>query len=300
MDKESYLKLVTCTMHRYLLRAGLAALACGLLFVAACSSGEEFGEFGAPRGQTAESGGEPASGGPVWTPTGNEGSITGTIHFQGTAPQFRPLSMDADAACAAKHSGPVYPEAVITNDNGTLRNAFVYVKSGLEGKSFAVPGTPVVLDQDGCLYHPHVLGIQAQQTLEVRNSDNTTHNIHPLPQVNREWNLGQPAGAQPIEQSFSRPEASIPVKCNQHPWMRAYIHVLSHPFYAVSGDDGTFTIEGLPPGSYEIEVMHEQYGAMTQQVTVAANGSVNTDFTYNSAQAYQRSSLTLMPTLVLH
>ncbi len=140
--------------------------------------------------------------------------------------------MDADAVCAAKHSKPVYPEVVVVNSNGTLRNVFVYVKSGLDGKAFAVPDQPMVLDQDGCLYKPHVVGIQARQNLKVVTSDKTTHNIHPMPKVNREWNVSQPPGADPIMKSFNRPEVGIPVKCNQHPWMRAYIHVLGHPFYA--------------------------------------------------------------------
>ena len=107
------------------------------------------------------------------------------------------------------------------------------------------------------MYKPHVVGIQARQQLKVVTSDKTTHNIHPLPKVNREWNVSQPPDADPIMQSFSRPEESIPVKCNQHPWMRAYIHVMSNPFYAVTGDDGSFKIEGLPAGEYELEAMHE-------------------------------------------
>lgn len=242
---------------------------------------------------------EQSAGGEVWKPTGQEGSVTGKIGFEGTAPKFRAISMDADSVCAAKHSGAVYPETVVLNGNGTLRNVFVFVKSGLEGKNFAVPGESVELDQDGCLYKPHVLGIQAKQQLKVVTSDNTTHNIHPLPKVNREWNVSQPPGADPIMQTFSRAEESIPVKCNQHPWMRAYIHVMSNPFYAVSGDDGTFKIEGLPPGEYELEALHEEFGAMTMKVTVAANQPATADFSFNAKQAYRPSSLKMMPALVL-
>jgi hypothetical protein len=236
----------------------------------------------------------------VWKPAGNEGSIAGKINFQGQAPKARAISMDADSVCASKHSKAVYPETVVANDNATLRNVFVYVKSGLEGKNFAVPDDAVVLDQDGCVYKPHVLGIQARQTLSVKTSDNTTHNIHPIPKVNREWNVSQPPNADPITQSFSRPEVSIPVKCNQHPWMRAYIHVVSHPYYAVTDDDGDFKIENLPPGDYEIETIHEEYGAQTQKVTVAANGSATADFSYKAGQAYKKSTLTELPALVLH
>jgi hypothetical protein len=251
---------------------------------------------GADTSKTAEDAPESAG---AYQPTGEEGSVTGKVNFQGQAPKYKPLSMEADAVCAKKHSGPVYPEQVVANDNGTLRNVFVYVKSGLEGKTFATPDEPVTLDQDGCLYKPHVLGIQARQNLRVVTSDNTAHNIHPLPKVNREWNVSQSPGADPIIQSFSRPEVSIPVKCNQHPWMRAYIHVLSHPFYAVTGEDGTYEIKGLPPGKYEIEAVHEEYAAMTQPVEVAAKQAATSDFTYNAAQTYQPSSLKSMPAIVL-
>jgi plastocyanin len=237
--------------------------------------------------------------GAVWKPTGNEGTVTGKISFSGAAPKFKPLGMDADSVCAAKHSKPVYPETVVANDNGTLRNVLVYVKSGLEGKTFAVPDQPVQLDQDGCMYKPHVVGVQAGQTFKVITSDNTTHNIHPMPKVNREWNLSQPPGADPIVRTFSRPEVSIPVKCNQHPWMRAYIHVLSHPFYSVSGSDGTFRLEGLPPGDYEIEAVQEEYGAVTQKVSVGPKETKSVDFAYKANQAYRAGSLTLQPALVL-
>jgi hypothetical protein len=239
------------------------------------------------------------SEGAVWKPTGNEGSVTGTASFKGTAPKPRAISMDADAVCASKHKETVYPETVVVNGNGTLRNVFVYVKTGLEGKSFAVPDQPVVLDQNGCMYKPHVLGIQARQNLKVVSSDNTTHNIHPLPQVNREWNVSQAPGADPILRSFARPEATIPVKCNQHPWMRAYIHVIDHPFYAVTGDDGSYKLDGLPPGDYEIEAVHEELGASTQKISVPPKGSAAANFDFNAKQAYHPSSLTTLPALVL-
>ena len=276
------------------LSIGKSAMGCMVLSAAlilgGCGGGQETSK--APEEPSGEAGA-------AYQPTGDEGSVTGKVNFQGQAPKYRPLSMDADVVCAKKHSGPVYPEQVVANDNGTLRNVFVYVKGGLDGKTFAVPDEPVTLDQDGCIYRPHVLGIQARQDLKVVTSDNTAHNIHPLPKVNREWNVSQSPGADPIVQSFSRPEVSIPVKCNQHPWMRAYIHVLSHPFYAVTGENGTYEIKGLPPGKYEIEAVHEEYGAMTQPIEVAANQSATTDFTYNAKQTYRPSSLKSMPAIVL-
>jgi len=236
----------------------------------------------------------------VYKPTGDEGSVTGKVNFAGQAPKMKALQMDADAVCAAKHKEPVYPDAVVANTNGTLRNVFVYVKTGLEGKNFAVPSEPVVIDQVGCLYKPHVIGMQARQNMKVVTDDDTTHNIHPMPKENREWNVSQPPKADPIMQVFSRPEVSIPVKCNQHPWMKAFIHVVSNPFYAVTGEDGTFELKGLPPGTYEIEAVHEQYGAQTQKVTVAAKQAAPVDFNYKSDQAYVPGSLKTMPALIMH
>jgi hypothetical protein len=243
---------------------------------------------------------EAASQEAVWKPTGDEGSVTGKVNFAGQPPKMKALLMDADAVCAAKHKQAVYPETVVANKNGTLRNVFVYVKTGLEGKNFAVPSDPVVIDQEGCIYKPHVLGMQARQNIKVVTSDDTTHNIHPMPKTNREWNVSQPPKADPIMQVFSRPEVSVPVKCNQHPWMKAYIHVVGNPFFAVTGDDGTFELKGLPPGNYEVEAVHEQFGAQTQKVTVAAKQPAPLDFNYKSDQAFRPSSLQTMPALVLH
>lgn len=236
----------------------------------------------------------------VWKPTGDEGSVTGKVSFAGQAPKAKAIQMDADAVCAGKHKSAVYPEMVVANPNGTLRNVFVYVKTGLEGKNFAVPSNPAEIDQVGCIYKPHVLGMQAKQNLKVVTSDDTTHNIHPMPKVNREWNISQPPKADPIMQSFSRPEVSVPVKCNQHPWMKAYIHVVGHPFFAVTGDDGTFELKGLPPGNYELEAVHEQYGAQTAKVTVAAKQAAPAEFSYKADQAYRKSSLQEMPAVILH
>lgn len=257
--------------------------------------------FGCGGGQEKAATGEqqPVESGAVWQPTGDEGAVTGKVAFQGQPPRFPAISMDADPACAAMHSARVYPDAVLVNGNGTLKNVFVYVKSGLEGKNMAVPDDPAVLDQRACIYEPHVLGIQARQNLRIVTSDKTTHNVHPMPKTNREWNISQPPGADPIVQTFSRPEVSIPVKCNQHPWMRAYIHVVSHPFYAVSGEDGTFELKGLPPGDYEVEAVHEHYGAQVQKVTVPAKGSATADFAYAAGQAYRPSSLEMMPAMAL-
>ena len=271
--------------------AGLATVAI-LAINLSCSKGTQ------EAGTTGEKD-EAKSAGAAYQPTGNEGTVTGKVTFAGQAPKYKPISMDADSVCAAKHSGAVYPDAVVVNSNGTLRNVFVYVKSGLEGKTFPAPQSDVELDQDGCIYKPHVLGIMAGQNLKVVSSDATTHNIHPMPKVNREWNVSQAPGADPIVRNFSRAEASIPVKCNQHPWMRAYIHVMSSPYFAVSGADGSFTIAGLPPGDYELEAVQEEYGATIQKVTVGPKESKSVDFAFRAGQAYRPSSLTIMPAIML-
>jgi plastocyanin len=160
-----------------------------------------------------------------------------------------------------------------------VKYAFVWVKSGLPDKNWAVPTTAVLLDQNGCMYKPHMIGVMTGQNIDIKTSDPTNHNIHPQPAVNQEWNESQSPGSEDKTKSFARQEIMIPVKCNVHPWMRSYINVVAHPFFAVTGDDGTFTLKGLPPGTYTIEVRHEKYPAQEQTVTVGAKESKTVDFT---------------------
>ncbi len=207
-------------------------------------------------------------------------TITGKVAFAGKAPARNRLIMDAEPDCKALHSAPVLGEEVVVNANGTLANVFVYVKAGLEGKTFEPAQGGIALDQKGCVYRPHVSGARAGQLISITNSDPTTHNIHPMPKVNREWNRSQPPRGANIEQSFPRPEIMIPVKCNVHPWMKSYIGVVDHPFFAVTGEQGTFEIKGLPPGEYTIAAWHEKYPAMEQKVTVAASASQAVEFTF--------------------
>ncbi len=188
------------------------------------------------------------------------GEVTGKISFAGTPPKPQRINMDQDPACEQKNHGPVYAEDGQVNPNGTLPNAFVYVKAGAEKYVFAPTATPAVLDQNGCMYKPHVLGIMAGQILQIVSSDDTTHNIHPMPQNNREWNMSQLPGAAPLLQKFMHPEVTIPIKCNQHPWMRAWLGVVANPFFAVTGSDGTYALQGLPPGDYTIGVWTATFG----------------------------------------
>jgi hypothetical protein len=242
-----------------------------------------------------------------YTPTGNEGSIVGTVNFTGAAPAIKPISMDADPYCASSNPG-AHAEDVVVND-GKLQNVFVYIKDGktatgksITGYAFDAPAPDATLDQHGCQYHPHVLGMMTTMNFKVTNSDQTTHNVHPSPKGNEEWNQSQSGGAPPIVKKFTRPEILIPVKCNQHPWMKSYVGVMRLPFFAVSGADGKFEIKGLPPGTYTVVAWHEKFGEKTQTVTIGAKESKTQDFSYDGTAAsaeVRGGSLTLMPALEL-
>ena len=249
---------------------GLSTLSLGLVLTG-CGGGERAAE------KPAETPAAAPSAPTAAVDPATAGEITGKISFEGAKPRQVPIRMDAVPACG---KGPAYVEEVVVNDNGTLRNVYVYVKEGLGDKSFPVPAEPVTLDQKGCVYHPHVLALMTGQEFHVKNSDPTNHNVHPLPKDNREWNQSQPPGAAELKESFPRPEVMIPIKCNVHPWMKAYIGVQKHPFHAVSGEDGSFTIKGLPPGDYTIEAWHEKYPAQTLKVTVGAKETKTADFSF--------------------
>ena len=206
------------------------------------------------------------------------GSVTGKIKFVGKPPARKLIDMSGDPACVEAHKGKAYDESLVVGANGAVANAIVYIKAGLEGKKFAVPAQPVVIDQSGCWFRPRVMGVQTGQTFQVVNSDPVTHNIHPMAMTNREWNHSQGAGDPPINRKFLQAEVMIPVKCNIHSWMRAYIGVLDHPYFAVSGDDGTFTIANLPAGTYTVAVWQEKLGTQDQQITVAPKEETTADF----------------------
>ncbi len=241
-------------------------------------------------------------------PTDNEGAIVGVITFAGAPSRRITIDTSADPVCSQKNPNLVVENNVVRR--GMLANVFVYVKDGTtaEGKklsdlSFDVPTTDVVLDQDGCRFVPHVLGIQANQKLRITNSDPTQHNIHPTPRNNTEWNYSQPNGAPPMFKSFARAEVLIPVKCNQHPWMRAYIGVLPHPFYAVSKPDGSFEIKDVPPGTYTLVAWHEggvNGNEETIEVTVTPKSTTSANFMFVGAAASNRPpSLEMMAAIEL-
>jgi plastocyanin len=232
-------------------------------------------------------------------PSGPDVAVLGRVSFKGLAPVLKPIAMDSEPTCVAKHTGKVYPETVVVNPNGTLKNVFVYVKAGLEGKTFQPPQNAVTLNQSGCMYDPHVFGILVGQDLKIVNSDATTHNVHVVAQINPDFNIGQRQGAGPIIRIFDKPETTVPIVCNQHPWMKAVAHVVSNPYFAVSGNDGGFEIKNLPPGTYTLEALHEKYGASTQQVTVVAGKPVTVNFSFSSGQTYVPGSLKTLATLVV-
>lgn len=246
-------------------------------------------------------GNENASGGTTATKgqyvsKGDEGTVTGVIKFDGTPPAAKRIDMSADANCAG---GETMTDDVKVAD-GKLANVFVYVKGGgVEDYTYETPGEPVVIDQKNCRYHPRVVGMQVGQTLRVLNSDATTHNVHPTPKNNQEWNQSQPPNGAPIEKKFNRAETLIPVKCNVHPWMKANVGVLGHPYYAVSAENGTYTIKSLPPGTYTLVAWHETLGEKSQSITVGAKESKTQDINYGATQAYIPTSLKVEPALII-
>lgn len=189
--------------------------------------------------------------------------------------------MAADPSCAKQHAAPALMQEVETNKKGDLQDVIVFISDGLGDRTFDPPSQPVVIEQKGCLYEPHVLAMQANQPLEVVNADPVMHNIHPMPSNNREWNKAEVPGSK-IDESFPRPELAIPVKCNLHPWMRGYIAVFKHPYFMVTGKDGSFDLSHLPPGSYTLTAWHEKLGTVTQKITVRANETKTVDFVFKA------------------
>jgi hypothetical protein len=254
-------------------RAVLPILAIPFFF-AACGGGDD-----------AATGGAAAAAGDTYAVDPAEAAvITGVVRFDGAAPAPEPLDMSDEPTCADKHDDGAFRERVAVNDNGTLRNVFVYVREGLGDRRFATPQEAALIDQDGCIYHPHVVGVQTNQQITFRNSDGLLHNINARPSTNRPFNISQPRNMD-TQRSFNQPEIMIPIRCDVHGWMESFVGVVSHPYFAVTGEDGSFRIENLPPGDYTIEAWHETYGTQTVQVSVGAQETAETSFSYNAAMA---------------
>jgi len=244
----------------------IAAALCLTVAAAGCGGGEP------------ERAATPAATAPVTNPVdpATAGSVTGKVTLTGTPPAGRPIRTDSDPNCKE----PVSDESYMVATDGSLGNVFVYVKDGLGNLVFPVPGEPKELAQQGCSYRPHVLGIQVGQTLDIVSKDPTLHNVHAIPAANREFNVGQPGEGVRNQHVFSAKEVLVPFKCDVHGWMTAFVGVVDHPFYAVTGTDGSFSLEGLPPGTYTIEAVHEKLGRSTQSVTIGAKETSSVAFTF--------------------
>ncbi|MGC2173611.1 MAG: carboxypeptidase regulatory-like domain-containing protein [Candidatus Sulfotelmatobacter sp.] len=215
-----------------------------------------------------------------------EGQITGTVKLEGTPPHMRGIDMSKDPYCVKQHANnPAHLETVVVGQGGGLENVVLYISEGLtSGELTEVPTTMPLFDQKNCMYTPHVLAMDVGQKYKVITSDQTTHNIHPLPNPltgNIPWNESQPPGAPPIIKSWKAEEVAIPVQCNIHPWMHGWFVVVKGP-YATTDDKGEYTISGVPPGSYTVTAWQEDYGTQTAKVTVAAGKPGTADFTYKA------------------
>lgn len=247
--------------------------ACALLFfLVGCGGGGDSGP---------ENGGQETTQQEAATPAGSA-IVDGTVHFEGTAPEREEL--DTNRECAKIRESPPLSQNVVVNDNGTLKWVFVYVKEGLGDQSFSTPQASVTLDQDGCVYKPHMFGVQTGQSFTIRNSDPFQHNIHALPETNRPFNFSQPVQGMTQQRSFPQEEVMIRVKCDVHSWMEAYIGVVGHPYHSTTGGEGSYSLDNLPAGDYVVEAWHEEYGAKTQKVSVAEGDTTSLDFTFSGGE----------------
>ncbi len=211
-------------------------------------------------------------------------TVSGTVIFDGKVPALRPLAMDAEPVCMKMHGGkPVANEMLALGSGNTMGNIIVWVSKGIPaGKTYPAPKTPVVLDQHGCQYVPHVMGIMVGQPYRILNSDGILHNVHTLPKINPSFNRVQPATVKEVTTTFPKPEGMFQIKCDVHPWMSAYMGVFTHPFFSVTKADGKFSLNGLDAGTYEITAWHERLGTQTASVTVGANETKAQNFKFTT------------------
>ena len=218
-----------------------------------------------------------------------KGTVSGVAKFEGKPPKMRKIKPSSDPACEKMHGGEdMRAETVVVNEDGTLRNVFVWVSKGLEGKEFPAPKEAAVLDQQKCRFEPHVLGVQVGQTIDIKNSDPTTHNVHALPKLNKSFNFSQSKQNSVQKVSFKRKEIAVYVKCDIHPWMGAYVAVVDNPFHAVTGDGGKFDLKDLPAGTYTISAWHEKYGTQTKEVKVGDGATEKIEFTFKKKKRRRR------------
>ena len=217
----------------------------------------------------------------IMTPAIDAATISGNIKYEGEVPKFKPITLDADPVCLSKHTTPVLPQTLLLGEGNALANVFVYVKGGVPKKEYPAPSEVVVIDQKGCQYDPHVLGVMIGQTVKILNPDGTLHNVHALSKVNPEFNLAMPKFRTEVTQVFNKEEFMFPIKCDVHSWMGAWISVMSHPYFSTTKTDGKFSMGDLPSGTYEIEAWHEKLGTQTSSVTVTADETKEVNFTFS-------------------
>jgi plastocyanin len=205
-------------------------------------------------------------------------TISGVVRFEGSVPKPQKIDKSQDPACG---NAPAFDESLVVN-NGDLANVFVYVKAGLHIGGFGVGERPPAIEQRGCRYQPHVLGALVGETIEIVNADETTHNIHPMPTQSKQWNESQLPKDPPIIKKFDKSELMIPIKCNQHPWMKMYLNVVDNPWFAVTDENGKFKIKGLPPGEYTLAAVHEKLGEQDMKISVRPKESKTTDFSFKA------------------
>ena len=254
----------------------------GLLLALSCAAG--CGGTPEPGSQPEPAAPEPKVSAPAETaapsPVTGSATISGKATFDGAVPKQRPIRMEADPGCLKKHTDPVMPEVLVLGDDQRVANVFVRVKSGLPDVKFPVPSEPVVLNQKGCRYTPHVMGVMIDQPFKILNSDGLLHNVHSLPKINTPFNRAMPAAVTEADYTFSKEEFMFKIKCDVHPWMNAYMAVMSHPYFAVTGENGAYSVSGLPAGTYEIEAWHERLGTQSSTVTLAEGDATEIDFTF--------------------
>ena len=208
-------------------------------------------------------------------------SIVGTVRYEGEVPDPVVFSMIQDASCIEAHGAEtILSNRLVVNDNGTLRWVFVYVREAITGSLPVGEPAPVTLDKRGCVYRPHVLGMQTGARLRIVNSDSTLHTVQLVAVNNASFNIALPQPGMDIVRVLANPEVMIPVRCNVHPWTQAYIGVVPHAFFAVSGEDGRFVIDGVPAGEYVLEAWHELLGRQTLRVVVAKGEESDVRFTF--------------------
>jgi len=214
-------------------------------------------------------------------------TIMGNVKYDGDAPKLREIKMDADPICLTHNKEAVLPQTIVLDEDKNMGNIFVHITRGLPRKDFDLPGEAAVITQKGCMYNPHVIGVMAGQPLKILNPDGTLHNVHAMPKINKEFNLAMPKFRKETTKVFDEPEFMFPIKCDVHPWMGAWIAVMEHPFFSVTGKDGNFAIDNLPAGEYVIEAWHEKLGPKKMQVTLAEGETKEIDFSFSRPKKKQ-------------